>query len=112
LWNLNDVLNMRRFHKGPDLGGEWILFMWSRPAAKLLKNLALIICPFFSSGANFEGAEVVAANREDSSRSIRELWPDIDKLDDLSREDISVVRARDASIRGKGSAASIGNTRR
>jgi hypothetical protein len=36
----------------------------------------------FSPGANSEGAKVVAATREDSSLSIEELWPDIDKLDD------------------------------
>jgi hypothetical protein len=34
--------------------------MWIRPASKLLKNLALIICPFFSFGGNLEGAEVIA----------------------------------------------------
>jgi hypothetical protein len=45
----------------------------------------------FSSGANSEGAEVVAATREDSSPSIRELWTDIDKLDDPPYKDTSVV---------------------
>jgi hypothetical protein len=47
LWDLNDVLNMCRFHMGPDLHGDWILFMWTRLVAKLLKNLVLMICPFF-----------------------------------------------------------------
>jgi hypothetical protein len=35
---------------GLDLSEEWILFMWTRPAVKLLKNLALVICPFFLLG--------------------------------------------------------------
>jgi hypothetical protein len=64
----------------------------------------------FSSGANFEGVEVVAAIHEDSSPNIGELWPDIDKLDDPPREDTSVVRAHDALIRRKRSVVSIGNT--
>jgi hypothetical protein len=64
----------------------------------------------FSSWANSEGAKVVAATHEDSSPSIRELWPDIDKLDDPSHEDTSYVHARNASIRGKRSATSIENT--
>jgi hypothetical protein len=32
---------------GPRLRGDWILFVWTHPVAKLLKNLALIIYPFF-----------------------------------------------------------------
>jgi hypothetical protein len=64
----------------------------------------------FSSGANSEGAEVVAATRDDSSPSIGELWPDIDELDDPPCKDTSVVHAHNASIRRKRSSASIGNT--
>jgi hypothetical protein len=44
LYDLNDALNLRRFHTGPD---NWILFVWTRPVAKLLKNLVLMICQFF-----------------------------------------------------------------
>jgi hypothetical protein len=63
----------------------------------------------FSSRGNPEGDKVIAP-RENYSPSIRELWPDIDKLDDLSREDTFVVRARNSSIHRKRSAASIENT--
>jgi hypothetical protein len=63
----------------------------------------------FSSVSNSEGAEVVAATREDSSPSIMELWPDIDKLDDPPCEDTFVAHAHNALIRGKRSAASIEN---
>jgi hypothetical protein len=50
------------------------------------------------------------AMREDSSPSVRELWPNIDALDNPSREDISVLCVHNASIRGKRSAVPIGNT--
>jgi hypothetical protein len=61
--------------------------------------------PIFSFGAYSEGAEVVTVTREDSSPSVKELWLDIDKLDDPPCEDTSVVRAHNASICGKRSAA-------
>jgi hypothetical protein len=55
----------------------------------------------FSYRADSEGAEVVMATHEDSSPSVRELWPDIDKLDTPSCEGTSVVHARNALTRGK-----------
>jgi hypothetical protein len=39
--------------------------------------------PIFSSGADPEGVEIVAVASRGSSLSIRELWPDIDKLDEI-----------------------------
>jgi hypothetical protein len=39
--------------------------------------------------------------RDNSSLSIVELWPDIDKLDNPSCGDNSVVRTRDTMIHGK-----------
>jgi hypothetical protein len=63
----------------------------------------------FSSRANSEGAEVVAISHKDSSPSTRELWSDIDKLDDLPCKDTSIVHARNALIHGKRLAASIDN---
>jgi hypothetical protein len=83
--------------------------MWIRPAAKLLKNLALIICPIFSSRGNSKGAEVIAPH-ENSAPSIGELWPDKDKLDDSPHEGTSVVRAHNSLIHGKRSAVPIENT--
>jgi hypothetical protein len=80
------------------------------PSGEVAEKSSSYNLPNFSSGANSEGAEVVAATREDSSPSIGELWPNIDKLDDPPREDTSVVHACNASIRGKRLAASIGNT--
>jgi hypothetical protein len=64
----------------------------------------------FSSRGNSEGAEVIVAIRENSSPSIGELWPDIDKLDDSSREDTSIVGALNASIHGKRLTSPIENT--
>jgi hypothetical protein len=43
----------------------------------------------------------------DSSPSIRELWPDIDKLDEISREGTSIMPAHDISVRGGRSTASV-----
>jgi hypothetical protein len=50
----------------------------------------------FSSWANSKGAKVIEAICEDSSPSIMELWPDIDKLDDPPREGTFVVHACNA----------------
>jgi hypothetical protein len=61
----------------------------------------------FSSGADSRGAEVVTAMCDDSSPSVVELWPDIDKLDKPSCGDTSVVRTRDSMIRGKRSDAPV-----
>jgi hypothetical protein len=61
----------------------------------------------FSSGADSRGAEVVTAMCDDSSLSIVELWPDIDKLDNLSSGDISIVCMRDTMIHGKRSDAPV-----
>jgi hypothetical protein len=47
--------------------------MWTYQAAKLLKILAHIICPFFSSRTDSEGVDVVMATREGSSPSVGEL---------------------------------------
>jgi hypothetical protein len=47
--------------------------------------------------------EVVTAMCDDSSPSVVELWPDIDKLDKSTCGDTSVVRTRDSTIHGKGS---------
>jgi hypothetical protein len=63
----------------------------------------------FSFGGNSEGAEVIAPH-ENSSPSIGELWPDIDKLDDPPHEDTTIVHAHNTSIHGKRSAAPIENT--
>jgi hypothetical protein len=59
------------------------------------------MCPFFSSRADSRGAEVVMATCDDSSPSVVELWPDIDKLDNPSCRDTSIVRTCDTTIHGK-----------
>jgi hypothetical protein len=52
-----------------------------RPSSEAAEKSSSYNLSIFSSGANSEGAEIVAATREDSSPSIGELWPDIDVLD-------------------------------
>jgi hypothetical protein len=58
---------------GSHLRGDWILFVWTCPVAKLLKCLVLMICPFFSSIADPECDEIVEVAFEGLSPSIREL---------------------------------------
>jgi hypothetical protein len=72
--------------------------MWTPPVAKLLKNLVLIICPFFLLGLIPKGANIIVAMCRDSSLSIGELWSDIDKLDEIPREGTSVMHVCDASV--------------
>jgi hypothetical protein len=60
----------------------------------------------FSSRADSQGAEIVAIASGGSSSSIRELWPDIDKLDEIQREDTSVVHTHDVSVHGRRSTVS------
>jgi hypothetical protein len=66
----------------------------------------------FSSGANSQGAKIIAATVGGSSPSIGELWPDIDKLDEIPREDTSVMHARNISVHGRRSTASAENAGR
>jgi hypothetical protein len=80
------------------------------PSGKAVEKSSSYNLSIFSSGADSEVVVIVMATREDSSPSIGELWPDVDKLDNSSREDTSIVRARNALIHGKRSAAAIENT--
>jgi hypothetical protein len=53
----------------------------------------------FSSGANSPHAEGVGATPAGSRPSIRELWSNIDKLDEINHEDTSVVHIRELVLR-------------
>jgi hypothetical protein len=75
-------------------------------SGEVAENQVLMICPFFSSGANSQGVEIVAVASRGSSLSIGELWPDIDKLDELRHEDTSVVHTHDVSVCGRRSTTS------
>jgi hypothetical protein len=59
----------------------------------------------FSSGADPECAEIVEVASGGSSLSIRELWPNIDKLDETRHEDTSIVHTCDGSLHGRKSIA-------
>jgi hypothetical protein len=93
---------------GPTRGMD-IIYV-DTPSGDVAEKSSSYNLSIFSSRANSEGAEVVTATREDSSPSIGELWPNIDKLDDPLCKGTSVVHARNALICGKRLAASIGNT--
>jgi hypothetical protein len=60
----------------------------------------------FSSGADPDCAQIVEVASGGLSPSIGELWPDIDKLHEMHREDTSVVCTHDVSLHGTKSIAS------
>jgi hypothetical protein len=70
------------------------------PSGEAVEKSSSYNLSIFSSGADSRGAEVVTAMCDDSSLSVVELWPDIDKLDNPYFGDISIVRTRDTTIHG------------
>jgi hypothetical protein len=70
------------------------------PSGESVEKSSSYNLSIFSSGADSRGAEVVTAMCDDSSLSVVELWPDIDKLDNPYFGDISIVRTRDTTIHG------------
>jgi hypothetical protein len=73
------------------------------PSGEVAEKSSSYDLPIFSSGADPKFAEVVP---EGSSPSIRELWPDIDKLDKIQCEDTSVLHTCDVTISGRNVMAS------
>jgi hypothetical protein len=71
------------------------------PSGEAVEKSSSYNLSIFSSGADSRGAKVVTAMCDDSSLSIVELWPDIDKLDNPSCGDTSIVHMRDVTICGK-----------
>jgi hypothetical protein len=59
----------------------------------------------FSPGDGSPHAEGVGATPAGSSSCIRELWPDIDKLDEINREDTSAIHIREVGLRDSESLA-------
>jgi hypothetical protein len=82
------------------------------PNSKAVGKSSSYNLSIFSFGADSRGAEVVMVMCVDSSPSIVELWPDINKLDNQSCGDTSVVRTRDAMICGKRSDALVADADR
>jgi hypothetical protein len=76
------------------------------PSGEVAEKSSSYGLSIFSSRAHPEGAEIVAVESEGSSLSIGELWPDIDKLDEIGHEDASVVHTHDVSVHGRKSIAS------
>jgi hypothetical protein len=77
------------------------------PTGEALEISSTYNLSIFSSGADSWSVKVVTAMCDNSSLSVVELWPDIDKLDNPSCGDTSVVRMRDTMIRGKRSNALV-----
>jgi hypothetical protein len=72
------------------------LDMPSSEAVKISRSYDLSI---FLLGASSPHVEGVGATPAGSSPSIGELWPDIDKLVEINREDTSVIHIREVALR-------------
>jgi hypothetical protein len=68
------------------------------PSAEVAEVSSSNDLSIFSSGADSWRAEGVGVTLEESSPSIRELWPDIDKLDEIPREGASAVHSSDVVL--------------
>jgi hypothetical protein len=65
-------------------------------AVKISSSYDLFV---FSPGASSPRAEGVGATPAELSLSIGELWPDIDKLDEINHEDTSAVHIHEVALR-------------
>jgi hypothetical protein len=82
--HFNNVFNLHRFHTGLGMREIWMLFVWTLLVVKLLKFLVPVIClfslktdaQFIKGGGN--------ASEGSSSVSIRELWAEMDMMDEIS----------------------------
>jgi hypothetical protein len=75
------------------------------PSGEVIEISSSYDLSIFLSGASSLHVKGVGATTAGSSPSIRELWPDIDKLDKINREDNSVVHIREVGLRDSESLA-------
>jgi hypothetical protein len=69
------------------------------PSGKVIEISSSYDLSIFLPGVGSPHAEGVGATLTGSSPSIRELWPNIDKLDEINREDTSAVHIREVALR-------------
>jgi hypothetical protein len=81
-------------------------YLCGQPSGKVPKKSSSYDMSVFSSGADPKCAAVAKVASEVSSPSIGELWPDIDKLDEIQREDAFVVRTHVVLVHGRNVIAS------
>jgi hypothetical protein len=78
------------------------------PSGEVVEVSSSCDLSIFSSGADPQRDEGVGVTHEGlSSMSIRELWPDIDKLDEIDGGDTSAVNIAEVTLHEKKSLASI-----
>jgi hypothetical protein len=77
------------------------------PSGEVAEKSSFYDLSIFPSEADPECAEIVAVASRSSSLSIGDLCPHIDKLDEIQREDTSIVHTREVSIHGRKSTASV-----
>jgi hypothetical protein len=76
------------------------------PSGEVAKISSSYNLPIFYSRADPQRAESVEVAPEGSSPSIGVLWPQIDKLDEIQREDTSVVHTHEVAHHDRKSLAS------
>jgi hypothetical protein len=92
------------YESGPVWGLDIICV--DTPSGKVPEKSSSYDMSVFSSGADPKCAEVAKVASEVSSPSIGELWPDIDKLDEIQREDAFVVHTHVVLVHGRNVIAS------
>jgi hypothetical protein len=68
------------------------------PSGEVVEISSSYDLSIFSPGADSPHAEGVGATPVGSSPSIGELWPDIDKLDEINREHTSTVHIHEVAL--------------
>jgi hypothetical protein len=80
------------------------------PSGEVIKISSSYDLSVFSPGVSSPHAEGVGATPAGSSPSIRELWPNIDKLDKINHEETSAVHIREVALRDSESLALTNKT--
>jgi hypothetical protein len=83
----------------------------TRPVAKLLKCLVLMISPIFLL-ETIPNCKDCRSSSGGSSPSIKALWPDIDKLDEIRCKYTSIVHTHEVLLRARKSIALAENADR
>jgi hypothetical protein len=68
------------------------------PSGEVVEISSSYDLSIFSPGADSPHTEGVGATPVGSSPSIGELWPDIDKLDEINREHVSTVHIHEVAL--------------
>jgi hypothetical protein len=96
---LNHVFKLAQVPPGFGLAQGLNIISLDTPSGEVVEISSSYDLSVFSSGAGSSHAEGVGATPAGSSPSIGDLWPDIDKLDEINREDTSAVHICEVALR-------------